>query len=319
MQIAVLGASGFVGRAVVSGLSAAGYHTVIIGRTRFGSVPAGAEERIVGSFERVNNWDRALSGCERAIYLAARNHVMRESSSDPIAAYRQVNTVAAIAAATGAAQAGVRRFVYMSSIKVNGERTDGGKAFDENSVPAPADAYARSKLEAELAIAEVSNRTGIEVVALRPPLIYGPDAKGNLPRLAALARLSAKIPLPLGSVANRRSVLFLDHLVNALTMVASHSGLLPRTMLIADPDPISTPDLIRSVGAAIGVRPRLFPCPPSALLMAASAIGARSDASRLLDSLEVNAGLLRRETGWDSPTPLGEAMRRSFDDHRKRK
>jgi nucleoside-diphosphate-sugar epimerase len=253
-----------------------------------------------------------LQGADAVVYLAARVHVMRDDQRDPLTAYRAINTHAAVRAAEGAARAGAKRFVYLSSIKVNGESTFPGRPFDEQSVPAPADPYGVSKLEAETGLMTVAAETGMSVVALRPPMVYGPGARGNFPRLARLARVASRVPLPIASVRNRRSLLYVEHLADAIARIATTSAQLNNMYMVADPEPVSTAELLAVVGEAVGIRPHFFPFPEGALRLAARTTGLRDIADRLLGSLEIDASALRAAVGWSSPTPLREAVRRSF-------
>lgn len=310
----MIGGSGFVGRVAIRHLVAAGHRVTVIGRTAAADI-ADAERRIgIGAFESVDDWAAPLEGSDAVVFLAARVHVMRDDAVDPLSAYRAVNTDAAVRAAEGAARAGAGRFVYLSTIKVNGERTTDGQPFTEQSTPAPLDPYGVSKLEAEAALAKVGAASGMNAVALRPPLVYGPAARGNFPRLVTLARLASRVPLPLASVKNRRSVVYVEHLGDAIRRVAASTSALAPMYMVADPTPVSTPELLAAVGDALGVRPRFFRCPPSVLARAARVAQVGDVAHRLLDSLEVDAAALRAAVGWTSPTGLHEAVRRSFPD-----
>jgi nucleoside-diphosphate-sugar epimerase len=227
-----------------------------------------------------------------------------------LAEYRRVNVDGTLALARAAAQAGVRRFVFVSSIKVNGERTPPGRAFRADDAPAPADAYGVSKWEAEQGLFALSRETGMEVVVIRPPLVYGPGAKGNF---AALVRWVARgVPLPLGAVRhNRRSLVGLDNLVDLIVTCLDHPGAANEVFLAADGEDLSTADLLRRVGRAMGHPARLLPVPVWVLQAAAASLGKRAVAERLLGSLQVDGSKAGELLGWEPPCMVDEGLRRA--------
>lgn len=252
----------------------------------------------------------ALGGADVVIHAAARAHVLQERAADPLAEYRRVNVDGTLALARAAAEAGVRRFVFVSSIKVNGERTAPGRAFRADDAPAPGDAYGVSKWEAEQGLCALARETGMEVVVVRPPLVYGPGAKGNF---AALVRRVARgVPLPLGAVRhNRRSLVGLDNLVDLIVTCLDHPGAANQVFLAADGEDLSTADLLQRVARAMGRPARLLPVPVWVLQAAAASLGKRAVAQRLLGSLQVDGSKARELLGWAPPVSVDEGLKRS--------
>ena len=244
MNIAVTGATGFVGQALCSHLLAHDHAVVPVVRHASGL----AGEVIVGNIDGATDWQPALSGCDAVVHLAARVHVMDDTAHDPLALYRATNTDGTLNLARQAAAAGVKRFVFISSIKVNGEGRDA--PYRETDMPAPEDAYAISKWEAEQGLQQIAADTGLEVVILRPPLVYGPGVKANFLRL--LQTVKRGWPLPLGAVRNRRSLLFLGNFVDAIRLCVEHPAAAGQTFLLDDGQAVSTPELIRAVARCHG-------------------------------------------------------------------
>ena len=230
---------------------------------------------------------------------------MRETANDPLAAFRRVNTLGTERLARQAAAAGVRRFVYVSSIQVNGNRTT-GSAFSECDVPKPHDPYAVSKWEAEQALYRVSAQTGLEMVVVRPPLVYGPGVKGNFLRL--LQVIEHGLPLPLASVKNQRSLIGVRNLVDFLTLCVQYPAAAGETFLIADGEDVSTPELIRRLAQAMGRSARLWPCPVGPMRLAARAAGKESAIERLCGSLTVDSAKARTLLSWTPPVPMAEEL-----------
>jgi len=243
----------------------------------------------------------AFDGAFAVIHLAGRAHVMKDAARDADAAYGLANVDVTERVARAAVAAGVRRFVFASTVKVNGDTTPPGRAFTPQDTPAPRDAYARSKLAAELALARVASGTSMVVTNLRLPLVYGPGARGNFRRL--VDAVAARRLLPLGSIDNRRSLVALDHLMDALDAIIDAPAATPGTHFVADADSISTPALVRAIAAALGVAPRLVPVPVSALRAAGALSGCGEAVARLTASLEVDTASLTRATGWQ-PRPV---------------
>ncbi len=302
------GAAGFVGLAVVRAAAAAGW-TV---RPAVRSAPREMEDLpepvAVGEIGPETDWSAALVGVEAVVHLAARVHVMRETHTDPDAAFGRVNVQGTERLARAAAAAGARRLVFVSSVKVHGERTPPGRPFTESDPPSPEDAYGRSKLAAERVLRRVAGETGLEIVVVRPPLVYGPRVGGNFLRL--LAWVSRGVPLPLGRVANRRSLVGLDNLADLVVRCARHPAAAGETYLVSDGEALSTPGLIRSLAHALGRPARLVNVPVGLLRLAAGAVGRGDVMARLCDSLAVDADKARRELDWRPPVSLDEGLDR---------
>ncbi|MFZ5491988.1 MAG: UDP-glucose 4-epimerase family protein [Pseudomonadota bacterium] len=310
-RVLVTGGSGFVGSAVLRVLHARGGRAVVAAlRTAYAQVPVGIRVETVAGLDADTDWSRCVEGVDAVIHCAARVHVLDDAVADPLAEYRRVNVDGTLALARAAAQAGVRRFVFVSSIKVNGEHTAPGQPFRADDAPAPDDAYGISKWEAEQGLFALARETGMEVVVVRPPLVYGPGAKGNF---AAMMRWVARgVPLPLGAVRhNRRSLVGLDNLVDLIVTCLDHPGAANEVFLAADGEDLSTADLLQRVARAMGRPARLLPVPVWALRAAAASLGKRAMAQRLLGSLQVDGSKARELLGWEPPCRVDEGLKRS--------
>jgi len=301
--VAITGATGFVGTALCAAL--AGRYRV----QRLLRAPAapvtGCDDRVTGDLAEAD-LDAACRDADLVVHLAARTHVMHEHAVDAEAAYRRANVDVTRRLAEAAVRTGVRRFVFLSSIKVNGEATH-GTPYTEASVPAPEDAYGRSKLAAEQALI-ASAGAAMETVILRPPLLYGPGVKGNL--LALMRALARGIPLPLAALNNRRSLLGLGNLVSALTLVLDHPAAAGRTFLLADGEDLSSPQLARAIAAGLGRTARLLPVPASLLALAGALTGRRAAIARLTGSLQVDASAIHVDLDWCPPEPVAAGLGR---------
>ncbi len=299
-MILVTGATGFVGQALCTELS----------RRRMECRPVSRNSRpgfvAIGTMDRDTDWTDALAGVDVVMHLAARVHVMNESAADPLAVFRAVNVDATVNLARQAAAAGVKRFVFLSSIKVNGEVTAEGEPFKVSDIPNPEDAYGRSKLEAEQALLAISAETGMEVVIIRPPLVYGPGVKANF---ASLMRWAARpFPWPFGAARNRRSLIYVGNLVDFMLLCANHSAVGNRVFLISDGDDLSIGQLISKLSLAGGRKAWMLPAPPALLEGLAALLGRRAAAQRLLGSLQVDIGETRALTGWSPPYSVEEGL-----------
>ena len=308
MKVLVTGASGFIGRALCRHLLQHGWsvRAAIRSASSAGTIPSGAETVRITSVGAETDWAEALGGADAVVHLAARVHVMHESSPDPPGAFRTVNTEGTRRLAAMAAEAGVRRLVYMSSIKVNGEQTT-GDSFTEFDVPNPVDEYGMSKWLAEQVLWDSARENGLEIVVVRPPLVYGPGAPGNFNRLLRFIRFG--MPLPLGSVKNQRSFMYVENLCDAIRECLQHPAAAGRTFLLSDGEDISTPELIRLLSRYLGRRSRLLPFPPVLLEAGASLLGYHEEAERLLGSLRVDSSAIREVLQWNPPYPLREGLR----------
>ena len=292
-KVLVTGATGFVGSALCGRLRAAG-HTVVAAVRRGSGLP---DEVAIGEMSSFTNWRSGLAGCDAVVHLAARVHIMNNTTQDQLALYRATNTEATLNLARQAAQAGVKRFVFISTIKVNGEGRDA--AYRETDMPAPEDAYAISKWEAEQGLQRIARETGLEVVILRPPLVYGPGVKANFLRL--MKTIQKGWPLPLGAIHNRRSLLYLGNFVDAIRLCVEHPAAAGQTFLLDDGQAVSTPELIRAVAKAMGRPARLLAVSVPMLELAGAALGKRAAVARLTGSLWVDSMYIRSRLGWTPP------------------
>jgi len=301
-MIAVTGATGFVGGAVVSALARSGHDVRPLSRL------PGAGMVSVGDIGPDTDWSQALKGVTCVIHCAARVHVMKEAAADALTAFRSVNTTGTRRLAEQAAQAGVRRMVFVSSVKVNGESTQPGRPFRSSDTPAPLDAYGQSKWEAEQALWAVCSATGLQGVVVRPPLVYGPGVGANMARLMKL--VASGLPLPLGSIQNRRSLVALDNLSNLLVHCTEHAAATGRTFLVSDGEDLSTPDLIRQMALAMGRNARLVPVPVGLLRLGGQLTGRGAEVARLVDSLQVDLAPTRDALSWSPPVSVLDGLQK---------
>jgi len=273
-------------------------------------VPGRFEGALVGAIDGLTDWSRELAAVCKVIHLAARVHVMNDIEADPLKAFRAVNVDGTLNLARQASAAGVKRFVFISSVKVNGESTQRGQAFTEADAPNPLDAYGQSKHEAELGLRQLSAETGMEVVIIRPPLVYGPGVKANF---AALMRAVQRgWPLPLGAVHNQRSLVALDNLVDFVVTCITHPQAANQTFLVSDGQDLSTTELVRGMAKAAGVTARLLPVPVWALQAGASLLGKGDAVQRLCGNLQVDMSKARSLLGWLPPVSVEEGLRRAM-------
>lgn len=299
-RVLVTGATGFVGRALCVYLRTNGHGVVPVVR-RGAGLP---DEVVVGDIGPSTDLRQALAGCNAVVHLAARVHMMPEDAANPLALYREINTEATLNLARHAAQGGVKRFVFISSVKVNGEGRN--EPYRETDVPVPEDAYAISKWEAEQGLHRIAHETGLEVVILRPPLVYGPRVKANFLRLMQM--VARGWPLPLGAIHNRRSLLHLGNFVDAIRVCVEHPAAGGQTFLLDDGEAVSTPDLIRALAAAMGRPARLLPVPVGVLELAGALMGKRAAVARLTGSLFVDNSAIRSRLGWTPPFTMQQGL-----------
>lgn len=307
LSILITGATGFIGSALTSRLSESKNRYIrAASRTLMPGLLPGIEQIAFDLIEE-RNFSRHLTGIDVIVHCAARVHVMKETHSDPLKAYRQANTLATLNFAQQAADAGVRRFVFVSTIKVNGEATELGHPYTADDSPAPQDPYGVSKLEAEQGLRELSARTGMEVVIIRPPLVYGHGVKANF---ASMVRwLRRGIPLPLGSVTkNRRSLVYLENLVDLLCVCIEHPNAANQTFLVSDGEDVSTTELLIRTGLAMSQKARLLPLPVHMLESVLSLAGKQVMAQRLCGTLQVDIEKTKCLLGWSPPFALDEGL-----------
>jgi nucleoside-diphosphate-sugar epimerase len=307
-KILVTGATGFVGRALVARLLAKGRAVRAAVRALSADLPAPVEQVPIGEIGPDTDWTRAVNDVDAVVHLAARVHMTGEAMRSTLPLYQAVNAAGSAALASAARRAGVRRFVLLSTTTVYGDRSH-GRPFDESSPPAPGSPYAQSKLEAERLVAAALRESATQLVVLRPPLVYGPGATGNFARLVGLVQRG--LPLPLASVRNRRSLVFVDNLADAILRTLDHPAAAGRTYVVSDGQDVSTAELVARIAVALGRRPRMLPCPPALLRMAASLLGRGDEMSRLMDDMAVDSSRIRTELAWAPPVGLDEALARS--------
>jgi nucleoside-diphosphate-sugar epimerase len=305
-RVVVTGAAGFVGSHLVHRLQRAGLPVVAIVRSPPTVDPAEGLEYVVRDLEQVDSLADLLRAGDVIVHLAARVHRMHDAANDAGAAYRSANLDVAQMLARSAAECGVRRVIFLSTAKVFGEGRE--RPYTINDPAAPADPYAQSKIDAEQVIRAVGDESGFEWTILRPPFVYGPGGKGNFPRLVALARVAQIVPLPLAAVDNKRSIVFVGNLVDAIVRCGLHPRANRRIVLPTDDHDVSTPELLRAIAAARSSRVRLFPCPPSLLRAAARLIGRSAEMDRLTESLRLDSHYLRDEFDWLPPFSLDRAL-----------
>jgi len=284
------------------------------GVRKLAELPGGAEPIVVGDINSATYWGSALHEVDVVIHLAARVHVLHENAKDPLDEFRSVNVAGTEHLARTAAAKGVKRLVYVSSIGVNGLQTTLGRPYSETDNPHPHNAYALSKWEAEQVLLRVAQETGLEIVIVRPPLVYGRGAPGNFAQM--LKVLGAGIPLPLASVHNLRSLVYVENLADALILCATHPAAAGQTYLVSDGEDISTPELLRQIGSAMGHPARLFYSPPGLLKLAGRLFGKSDQVDRLLASLQVDSGKIRRELNWKPPYTLQQGLQTSAEWYR---
>lgn len=305
-RILVTGASGFVGQALCAELLRRGCPMRAAVRHQMGAKTTPMPVSVVGDINADTDWTAALEGASTVIHLAARVHVMSDTVADPLAEFRQINVAGTERLARSAAAGGVKRLVYVSTIKVNGEETRDGRKFSAADPAAPQGDYGVSKWEAEQALHRVAAETGLEVVILRPPLLYGPGVKGNFAQM--LGAIARHLPLPFASIHNRRSLIYVGNLVDALIACATHPAAAGQTFLLCDGEDVSTPDMLRKLAACMGVPPLLFPCPPALLQLLGKLAGKPEQLKRLLGSLQIDDDKIRSDLNWAPPYSLLQGL-----------
>lgn len=307
--VLVTGATGFVGHFLCGRLLAQDF------RVRGTLLPSESPTLLIDGVEPVTveplgadtSWRSVLEGVNTIFHLAARVHIMDDPAADPLTEFRKVNVEGTAQLAREAARAGVKRLVFISSIKVNGEEC--AKPYTPDSPPNPSDPYGISKWEAEQALRRIEAETGLEVVVLRPTLVYGPGVKANF--LNMMKAINRCIPLPLASITNRRSLIYVGNLVDALAICAVHSEAIGKTYLVSDGEDVSTPELIQLIAKTLGVTARLFPVHVSLMRMAGKLAGKSGAVNRLAGSLTVDSSNIRRDLGWKPPFTMEEGLERT--------
>lgn len=313
VRVLVTGAAGFVGSALLPTLMLDSSRQIVATvRDRATSrqpmaTTAGHTSIAVGDIGPATDWCAALSGVDAVVHLAARVHVMRDTAHDSWAQFQRVNVDATVNLARQAAASGTRRFVYLSSVKVNGESTPPGRPFRASDEAAPRDAYGRSKQQAELALQALASDSGMHVVSIRPPLVYGPGVRANFLRL--LATIERGLPLPLGAVCNARSMVSVWNLCDLIRTAIDAPCLTASVLMVSDGEDLSTPQLIRRIAGFMGRPSRLLRLPVPVLRAVGRLAGKTDQVSRLCDSLTVDIAPTQRELQWTPPMSVDDALR----------
>jgi UDP-glucose 4-epimerase len=306
MKILVTGANGFVGGHLCRTLEASATGVVRVVRNPQPGAVA------VGSINGATDWSAALPGVEAIVHLAARVHVLKDAAMDLLAEFRMVNVDGTLNLAHQAARAGVKRFVFISSIAVHG-LTSGLHPFSPQDVPDPHDAYGISKYEAEQGLKEISAETGMQLVIIRPPLVYGPGVGANFLRLLKLA--GSGLPLPLAAVHNRRNPVFVGNLCDLILQCLTHSAAAGKTLLVSDDQDVSTPELLRMLAKAMNKKVWLFPMHGSVLQIAGHLTGRSGEVARICGSLQVDISYTKELLGWTPPFTLEEGIEATVRDY----
>lgn len=315
-SILVTGAAGFIGQAVCSDLPARGYQVLGAVRRQAKAHPSSlVQYKIIGDMQDGTDWSSALLGIDSVIHLAARVHLMSDSAQNPLAEYRRVNVDMTMKLAQQSAAAGVRRFIFISSVKANGENTPFGQPFTADDMPQPSDPYAISKLEAEKLLFQLASETGMEVVVIRPVLVYGPGVKANFFHM--MRWLQKGVPLPLKALDNRRSLLAIDNLVDLIATCLHHPAAANQIFLASDGEDMSISSLLQRTGVALGKSARLISVPVMVLKGGARLAGQDAVMQRLCDSLQVDISKTRRVLGWTPPVKVDDALLKTAQHFRR--
>ncbi len=313
-RILVTGASGFVGSRLLTSRDALSQDIQFrsISRKPLVKSMPNVEQLLIADISEKTDWTGALSGIDTVVHLAARVHVMDDRASNPLDNYRKVNVISTLNLVRQAASAGVKRFIFLSSIKVNGEKTDIGRPFTEVSIADPVDPYGISKLEAEEGIREICYASGMQYVLIRPPLIYGPGVKANYQKLMSFVH--KRLPLPLGGIANKRSMLALDNLINFIFLASKHPKAANQLFLLSDSEALSTPQLIDLMAKSMGyTTSRLISMPLWLLRLVAECFAQEASVHRLTESLEISAQKAHDLLGWRPPLKVERAVQIAVD------
>ena len=306
-RVLVTGASGFVGQHLTAALAVWGRRVRAALRHPVTLAGLGLYESVVVSgLDATTDWTAALTDVDSVVHLAARVHVMQDKALDPLADFRRVNVSGTLQLAQQAADAGIRRFVFISSVKVNGEGTPVARPYTADDVPAPVDAYGISKLEAEQGLLAIAASTGLEVVIIRPVLVYGSGVRANF--LKMMQWLDRGLPLPLGAINNRRSLVGVDNLVSLILACVDHPDAANQVFLASDGEDLSTTALMHRTALALGKSARLVPVPEAVLTLIAGLLGKRDVAQRLCGSLQVDIDKTRRILGWTPPLSVDAGL-----------
>jgi UDP-glucose 4-epimerase len=310
MKILVTGATGFIGTQLSKTLANSGHQVRDTARSVAPNCST-THELITCDLESADNLDHLTMGCDAIVHLAGRAHVMSDNPATSESLYVSANVDVTRKLAQSAARTGVKRMILLSSVKVNGESTTINTPFTAQDIPNPQDPYGRSKTQAEQALWDVASSSGLEGIVIRPPLVYGPGVRANFASLIGI--VNRGIPLPLGSIQNKRSFISIDNLINCITTALQSSNAAGQTFLVSDGNDLSTPELIRSIASALHKSPMLIPFPPALLKLAATTAGKRSAYDRLCGSLTVDIASTKQNLSWTPPFTVQDSLQRTVD------
>ena len=310
MKILVTGANGFIGKQLSETLGNSGHEVCNTARSLAPNSPI-TREMVTCDLESADNLDHLTTGCDAIVHLAGRAHVMSDNPATSESLYLSANVDVTRKLAQSAARAGVKRMILMSSVKVNGESTTIDAPFTSQDTPNPQDPYGRSKTQAEQVLWNVASSSELEGVVIRPPLVYGPGVRANFASLIGI--VNRGMPLPLGSIQNKRSFVAIDNLIDCVATALQSSNAAGQTLLVSDGNDLSTPELIRYIASALDKSPTLFPFPPVLLKLAATSAGKRSAYDRLCGSLTVDIALTKQKLSWNPPFTVQESLQRTVD------
>lgn len=305
------GATGFIGSSLLEAVSSRADYEVKVALREKPTSPVRYAHDVVGNLGENNDWRVALDGVQTVVHCAARVHIMRDRSRNPMEEFRRSNVLGTLNLARQAAESGVMRFVFLSSIKVNGEQTPLGQPFTADDLPLPEDPYGISKHEAEQGLLALAKETGMEVVIIRPSLVYGPGVKGNF--LSMMKWLHKGIPLPLGAIYNQRSLVARDNLIDLIIACLDHPEAANQVFLASDGEDLSTTDLLRRLATTLRGAPRLLPVPPKVLELGARMLGKNHIAQRLCGNLQVDITKNLDLLGWEPPVSVDHALRKTAE------
>lgn len=305
MKIMMTGATGFVGATLVKSLKSKGITVHAVNR-QICKTEADVDY-FVGDFEPNTNFLEALIGCNVVIHLAARVHIMKDSSENPADEFMKTNVQGTESLAKQALQVGVKRFIYISSIKVNGEATEYGQPFTELNKPLPVDSYSISKYKAEQSLLHITKQTNMDLVIIRPPLVYGPNVKANFASM--LRAIKFGFPLPLGAIYNKRSFVYVENLVSLILCCIEHPAAANQIFLVSDGKDLSTTELIVACAKALNQKARLLPIPKSWIKVVAAMLGKKNAAERLCDNLQVDISKAQTHLGWTPPISIEDGLK----------
>lgn len=315
MNILVTGSTGFIGQALINKLIIQNFNPIASVRKKNSLFPSSVKQITGGELLPNTSWEEALSDIDIVIHLAARVHIMDDTNTNPLAEFRKVNTKGTLNLARQAADSGVKRFIFLSSIKVNGETTTPNTPFTSTDTFVPSDPYGLSKYEAEQELKKMAKNTGMEVVVIRPPLVYGPNVKANF--LSMMRWLHKSIPLPLGAIHNKRSLVALDNLIDLITLCIKHPAAENQTFLVSDDEDLSTTDLLKRMTKALGKPSRLIPVPSGIITLGAALLGKKDVAQRLCSSLQVDISHTKKTLNWKPPMSVDEALQKTANAYLK--